>query len=536
MSKIACTVAALIALFGSAAEASCEPKQVDKANLSFPAQVNRVFGWGSGNQHQAFSSWSLHPDWVAGPLKVFKDAGVNDNVLKYMNFAVLNHPLPQDIEYIAIFASGQQVCFGQNQVVTGADGEWRYQINKATGGKSKKSSWTRGLTHIDKRSLAGIFMDGQNKPTSYGLDFRVFDLKKTLVVDILDTSFQYPADLAQSLGELGNCNTGNSLRQNNNLLAGWKAWLDHHVQWENIKGFFGSGFSRGGCFVTRLAHNLFKHSQTLRCNAKLILETFDPVCHTQEWDKEVEYNNLLTNNNVRNPFKNSQKCHQVNTSKLFGDLPRKNIRWLNTIGGEKVVLVANAFCSEHTTNTSQHVQILDNGSVLHVGDVSAGGNAARPFTTDAWYEETWVGQSHGFIGDWHSPQNPGVVPCQGSSRCGTVGNTCSPNVRADKDAVYKHAHHAALWGTESVIAVSPGRYQNNCHVPPTWTPEQSEPATEDAPDVPVEPIFEERTEQFWDEYYNAEEAGSDSIFVAHVNAALAAEKLAFSLAEGSSSD
>lgn len=539
MSKIATTVAALLALIGSAA--ACEPKQVDKANHSFPVQLHRGISWEgwSPSKHQAWSTWSYHPNWVAGPFKVFKDAGVTDNILKYLNFAVLNHPPVQDIQYIAFFASGQQVCFGQNQVVSGADGEWRRQINQATGGGKKKSSWTTGLTHIDKRSMAGIFMDGQNKPTSYGIDLRVFDLTKTLVVDILDTSFQYPADLAQTLGEVGNCNTGNSLSQNNKVLKGWKLWLDQHVQWGNIKGFFGSGFSRGGCFVTRLAHNLFKHDPVLRCNAKLILETFDPVCHPQEWDKEVENNNLLTNNNVRNPFKHSsQKCHQIKVSNLFGDLPRQNIRWLNTITGEKVVLVANAFCSEFSTDTDQHLQILDNGTIVHSGNISLGGDDPRPLVNDAWYEETWVGRSHGFVGDWHTHQNPGTPACPGSSYCGYSNPlwTCMPNVRADKDAVYKHATHAAKWGTESVSAVAPSRFQNNCHVPPQWTPVKFDEETDQAPEEQQSPIYEERTQAFWNEYFIADEAGSETDFVSQVNAALLAEKQAYGIGSDDSSD
>jgi len=400
------------------------------------------------------------PQWSPGtgpysPLSVWDDAGVPKDMQRRLTFSILN--LPENPKYIAFFVNGLESCKGYPQGVTGSDDGWKVNIegndsnwrHSQNDGKcsnipkrdplgAKGYRWWSGDTNISKHSMAAQFMAQAGSPESYGQDLTVFPVEETLVISVLDTSFGYPGmpGLYNPAGSMGagdmpkRCGVKNSSKDNYKLITGWINWLGHKVNWGNIKGFYGAGASRGGCFVTLIADRLFNDPDRLKGKrAKLILETFDPVCAPDEldpyrytsgfstdaelWnlaniipipgiaisliagaavdDKTVLAASPLANIdgelNVQHPHPHPRQegkpqyhyvnqCNMIKLHNMFGNTPREDIRWLNTVSGEDVLghegvawTTIHAFCSDRTSGPAVDpngnvVSLLENDSII----------------------------------------------------------------------------------------------------------------------------------------------------------------------------
>ena len=195
-------------------------------------------------------------------------------------------------------------CKGYPQSATGSDDGWKINIfNRDNGDKCNNKplrdphegfKWTSGDMYISKHGLSNIFLSQPGSPNTYGQDLSVFPIGETLVINVPDAAFGYPGmpELYNIAGPAGagkmvkRCNVKNSFNENKQILNAWINWLDYKVNWDNIKGFYGVGASRGGCFVTLLADKLFKNELKGK-GAKLILETLDPVCAPGELPDDV---------------------------------------------------------------------------------------------------------------------------------------------------------------------------------------------------------------------------------------------------------
>jgi len=280
------------------------------------------------------------PQWSEGtgpisPLRVWDDAGVPKSMQRRLTFSVLSQPARP--KYIAFFVNGLESCKGYPQGVTGSDDGWKINIegnddnwrHSQNDGKcsnvpkrdplgEKGYRWWSGDTNISKHGMAAQFMAQAGSPETYGQDLSVFPPEETLVINILDASFGYPGmpglyDVAGPAGMgkmVKRCGVKNSSADNYKLITGWINWLGKKVNWADIKGFYGAGASRGGCFVTLIADRLLRgkldwvqrameadvlnpgileaamtdENVRLQFTPKLILETFDPVCAPDELD------------------------------------------------------------------------------------------------------------------------------------------------------------------------------------------------------------------------------------------------------------
>ena len=459
-------------IFGSAeatAVSTCRGKWFSNSQ---PANFHMRTSYRQVRVHRARNCKNdKHPQWEpyngdASPLRVWDDAGVSKDLQRRLSFSVLNKPARQNVKYIAFFVNGMESCKGYPQSATGSDDGWKINIvNRDNSGscnnKPKRDphegyKWTNGDMYISKHGLAAHYLSQAGSPNTYGQDLTVFPLAETLVINVPDAAFGYPGmptlyNLAGYMGAgkmVKRCNVKNSFNDNKKLLEGWVNWLDYKVDWGNIKGFYGVGASRGGCFVTKMADILFQGK--LKYNgAKLILETIDPVCAPSELDdyrytdgfsKQIDMpdsamiyaafavilglslllllipgvnivaalaiagfgiaaltwtsgdasilaasplanigddRQIVYPKNHNDNWKEQNQCHIMKLDKMFGNMPREDIRWLNTLAGENVLggnvdwTTINAFCSDKTMGPATNIHTgltvvsdsLQNGSV-----------------------------------------------------------------------------------------------------------------------------------------------------------------------------
>jgi len=151
---------------------------------------------GSGNHH---SQWypininnNINLPWAknVSPMKAWEDAGVNNMNQKNLSFFVLNQPAPEDVQFLAFFIAGQQLSPGTALTVTGQDSDWKENVNLQYG----SNDWTEGIIGLDKRGAAWNFVHSDSSLPNWalGLDRRVVDISKTLVIGMTDASFIYP--------------------------------------------------------------------------------------------------------------------------------------------------------------------------------------------------------------------------------------------------------------------------------------------------------------------------------------------------------
>jgi len=365
---------------------------------------------GSGNKHAQWTFNGGAVPWAqnVSPMNAWEEAGVNNMNQKNLSFFVLNQPMPEDVQFLAFFVAGQQLSPGTALTVTGQDSDWKENVNLQFG----SDNWTEWDIGIDKRGAAWNFVhsDASLPNWSYGLDRRVVDISKTLVIGMTDASFTYPPT--------------NTFNQNAKMLNGWTNWLDKRVaNWNQIKGFIGYGMSRGGCFVALFADHLVKNKPALTSATrpggpvKIVLETLDPVCHTSEFPYDVtttpplEYGRFLASSQVarspHNAVTGEYRCVQAKLNNLFPGVPKSNIRWKSSIGGQGVALFGRAFCDTTTVPASlpggQWGQLAPTNAFMSVGFEflqrkiigSVVRSGANPGTcTDCWYEQTFFHKKH----------------------------------------------------------------------------------------------------------------------------------------------
>lgn len=489
-------------------------------------------------------------------------------------FTIVNKPYPQDVEYIAIFSGGQEGGIkGYPQAIPGSNSGWRQRLYDHAG----NDEWTSGPGTMERKSPPILFHEagqywgnvykgkypdpkhvGGSPANWYG-----FDPKKTLIISIADAAFMYPGNWLNSaetvinffiaIGDIfGNVNykhAANSQKENNQMLAGWADWLGYQVDWNNIKGFVGQGMSRGGCFVTRLADLLFTtKSELVRNNAKLFLETFDPVCHEKEWSKDVQTTNGLGmwedkvephyQGTVGHPYQSDRKwqCKTIHTDNLFVGVAKQNIAWLNVIGGENILEDqlggdvfpgdVHAFCDVYTDGSKQNLVIDHAGNRYTFGDMTAfdpmsaapgtpeewkKGNFNNPMPDNCnyWYKQYFVPWKHMVIGGAYTPLNSrhpvtgAAPPCDGMAYCGGyVGgssnlNVCKPHFRADLDLIYKGFRHQSVHSQCMLKAPAPTQGG-----PKTLTKDEyfaQEGDVFEGYDPAFIKEFSEAQEQFWSE-------------------------------------
>lgn len=366
---------------------------------------------------------SVHPSlYYSGEMRSWRDEGVSKGHEKDLTFSILNQPARANVKYIAFFVAGQQGgdhlgnYGGWFEVATGSFQDWNSPSNFPT----DQISVSRGL---DSKSGAYRFY------TESALG-KIFPRSETLIIDVFDAAFYY----LENGGE------------KDAILDGWISYLENKVIWSNIKGLFGQGFSRGGCFVARFYDRLMSKKTQLQTNAKLILETLDPVCKPSEWD------NVKTDINMDNPV-NSGNYYTFGSrlGNLFSGMPKDNIRWSSYVGGNAVAGIAHAYThinawhisSATVTSGSTTVtfgvnaygflnpakdDILYTNTGARIGQVSSvSGNTVTLYTApsfsytgsfsingqssngidwyfktpagNTWYEQHWVDEDHCSIGE-----------------------------------------------------------------------------------------------------------------------------------------
>lgn len=263
------------------------------------------------------SGSSTHPTlYTDGEFASWKNGGVSKAHEKDLTFSVLNQPAKANVKYIAFFVAGQQGGDGLGNYsgwfenVTGSFQDWNSNSNFPY----NQLSVTRGL---DSKSGAYRFY------TESGLG-KIFPREETLIIAVFDAAFYY-------------LDGGN---EKSDILDGWRHYLENKVVWNNIKGLYGHGFSRGGCFVARFYDKLISEKPVLETNAKLILETLDPVCKPTEWNINVASADQNMDNpaNAGNYFTFASKL-----GNLFSGMSKDNIRWKSYIGGNSVAAIAHAY-------------------------------------------------------------------------------------------------------------------------------------------------------------------------------------------------
>jgi len=477
-------VAAVMAMAGSVNAQSGIPhpcpmdnKYTDMGTLPFhfstkgddPTKTGYVTGnyrdirWNRPQGHKG----AKHPHWDIGsgdyaPMHAWEHFNVKQSNQVGLTFTILNKP--SNPRYIAMFVGGQEGIDGHPQLVTGTNAAWRQRISDDYG----HDNWTDGAGTMDNRSPAQLFQDAVQSATgnAYGSSNSPFDWDETLVVVIADAAFMYPGILngvesvvnglgqVLSLGKNPMIKASNTMPENNAMLSAWAYWLNANVDWKEIKGFWGFGMSRGGCFVARFADLLFSTIPALnKNNAKLILDTIDPVCHPGEWRKEVQ-----NSGDVKAFFQPPDRardwlCHTVHIDQLFVGTPRKNIQWLNVITGQNIMEVNTPFVplpthcyADASTSTNHQNLLIDLSNQRHFDGFipakndpfyKAGAglpwewgygnyNYPMPQGCQYWYKQYWVPYGHLPIGGAHTQFNtwnpvinnpPG---CKGTSYCGAA--------------------------------------------------------------------------------------------------------------------
>uniref|UniRef100_A0A7S1VLL4 Feruloyl esterase n=1 Tax=Grammatophora oceanica TaxID=210454 RepID=A0A7S1VLL4_9STRA len=261
-------------------------------------------------------------------------AGLNEDDALFATMGSV--PSPSDIEYIAIFSSGEEI--DDDNVVSGAmaDSEWDTYQNPSQ------------PRTVDGRSVAAQFYDDE---------VRFLPRSKTLYLTVWDPEFNHI----------------DSLRSKTNMLEGYAQYLTSKVNWSNIKGVVLSGSSRGGCFAFRLGEYL--RINNAPPTTGFAIAALDAVCNVAQNEFGV------TSSTLENPLPLAKKDSESFVVDINSQYPSgtrsQHCIWHFTIGEP-------AYYAE-----------LNYHGFSHTGCDSVDGCTLLDENGDVYYEQQWGDMSHG---------------------------------------------------------------------------------------------------------------------------------------------
>ena len=244
-------------------------------------------------------------------------------------------PSRSNVQYIAIFSSGQQGSSGGDDVrnaISGATDNWK---------------WNTDENGSEPRSVR----DGSVAERFYNDQTRFLPRSKTLYLSIWDPQFNHMA----SSGE------------KTDTLNGYADYLNSKVYWSNIKGVVIAGSSRGGCLAMRLSQHL-RTRFNLGSNTKFAVASVDGVC------KYTQSELGTTSSTMDNPVHSgSWKVYKTDMNGQFPSSVRDRYCILHLAGGEEVTGVA-----------------LGVRAFGHSGSACGStGGCTLTHNGNVWYKQTW---------------------------------------------------------------------------------------------------------------------------------------------------
>lgn len=289
----------------------------------------------------------------------WENAGMsNDNQDKAFFATMGSVPSRSNVEYIAIFSSGQQGSSGGSSgdaknVVSGATDNYKWNTDE-------NSSEPRS---VQSQSVAAQFYNDQS---------RFLPQSKTLYLTLWDSQFNQLA----SSGE------------KEDTLNGYADYLNSKVYWSNIKGIVLVGSSRGGCLVMRLSQKL--RSKFSLSSVDFAIASLDGVC------KKSQSEFGTTSDKLDNPLSsapNSYEAYETNMYNQFPSSTRDNHCVWHLATGDEVTGVG-----------------LGVRAFTHSSCSSASGCTLNDSNGEPFYTQKWASMTHKQAGREFSFSSETVTP------------------------------------------------------------------------------------------------------------------------------